>query len=83
MTPEQRLLARHALGLDNPKANSRSYRNRYFASGDKALLWRQMELAGEAEFHPSTAGSSLFVLTHKGAALALDAGESLDPEDFP
>lgn len=85
MTPAQRELARHALGL--PNAARRSYRNRYFAvaGGAAAEQWQSMCAAGEAEGgDPGHKVSSLFFcLTHKGAQLALEPRESLCPEDFP
>lgn len=85
MTPAQRELARHALGLPNDRR--RSYRNRYFtpANGEVAEQWRAMVAAGEAEGgKPAGKISSLFFcLTRKGAELALDARECLCPEDFP
>ncbi|PZU83962.1 MAG: hypothetical protein DI527_23435 [Chelatococcus sp.] len=85
MTPAQRELARHALGL--PNGARRSYRNRYFAvaGGEAARQWEAMVEAGEAEggepcHKPS---SRFFCLTRKGADLALDPRETLCPEDFP
>ena len=84
MTPKQRKLARHALGL--PNRTKRSYRNRFRASyvpGDYDH-WDKMGDAGLAI--KSTAiyeGSVAFWLTEKGAKLALETGESLCPEDFP
>lgn len=85
MTPAQRELARHALGL--PNQARRSYRNRYFAAtgSHTAEQWQVMVSAGEAEGgEPGRPVSSLyFELTRKGAELALDPRESLCPEDFP
>lgn len=85
MTPAQRELARHALGL--PNAARRSFRNRYFAGAGGAAeeQWRQMVAAGEAEGDQPghKASSTFFCLTRKGAELALDTRESLCPEDFP
>lgn len=85
MTPAQRELARHALGLPNP--SGRSYRNRYFVATQSACAdqWREMAAAGEAERgEPGhKASSTFFCLTRKGAELALDPRESLCPEDFP
>lgn len=85
MTPAQRELARHALGL--PNAGRRSYRNRYFApaGGPAAQQWQSMVEAGEAEGGEPGCKASFqrFYLTHKGAELALDPRESLCPEDFP
>ena len=85
MTPAQRELARHALGL--PNAGRKSYRNRYFAGagGPTAAQWQAMVAAGEAEGgEPGHKSSSLFFrLTRMGAERALDRGETLCGEDFP
>lgn len=80
MTPQQKLLARHALGLPNERM--RSYRNRYYASeGTPAqAAWRAMVAAG---FASSNLTERQFGLTEAGARLALHDGESLCPEDFP
>lgn len=94
MTPRQRTLARHALGL--PNARMRSYRNRFvasYATGGDYDQWRRMVDRGLAERSdtPMQSGASnrgiasisyLFWLTQKGALAALVAGETLDPEDF-
>lgn len=86
MTPQQRLLARHALGL--PNRSRRSYRNRYLVpAGHPAHAeWSQMVDAGDAEVLPPKLGSrssnDCFVLTRLGAEEALDRGETLDAEDF-
>lgn len=81
MTPDQRKLARHALGLPNNQC--RSYRNRYFLSGGPAAIhWAAMESAGEAGSKANGPGD-FYWLTGKGAELALDPGETLDREDFP
>ena len=79
MTPEQKRLARHALGLPNDKMES--YRNRYHVSMGAAFFeWERMAESDLAYNH-SRGGS--FHLTRKGAELALEPGERLDPEDFP
>jgi len=83
MTPYQRKLARHALGLPTPA--NRSYRNRYFSApeGQAFQAWEEMAAAGEAEPGVRDGQSTVFFcLTKTGAAQALDAGETLDPEDF-
>lgn len=81
MTPEQKQMARHALGLPNDK--KRSYRNRYVVSRDNAD-WKALVSGGFA--HILTTGfvapTALFYLTKRGAEEALENGESLDPEDF-
>lgn len=86
MTPEQRKLARHALGLDNPDAKGRSYRNCYYASAGHPA-WHdlhEMVGAGWANLEDKDGGrTTLFWLTLPGAVLALNPGEMLDPEDFP
>lgn len=76
MSPEQKRLARHALGLDEPKARGRSYRNRYLTHGLHED-WQAMVAAGLAKV------SCHYSLTPTGAKAALDDGETLDPEDFP
>ena len=85
MSPEQRKIARHALGLDNPDAKGRSYRNRYCAGRGHAA-WgdlHAMVAAGWVKFEGlPNSRLTLFSLTREGAELALDPGETLDPEDF-
>lgn len=84
MTPEQRKLARHALGLDNPNAKGRSYRNRYYAGRGHEAWGTLHEMVGQGWMNlVDVGGRSMFWLTMVGAKLALDPGETLDPEDFP
>lgn len=81
MTPRQRELARHALGLPNDRR--RSYRNRFLAGG-LCEDWNAMTAAGLAEAgQPDDLGRTWFWLTRAGAEAALDRGEMLCPEDFP
>lgn len=86
MTPQQKELARHALGLS---VNSKSYRNRFVAGEGHPDYpdWLAMVAAGEARRRDGRklpfGGDDLFWLTPAGAALALSPGETLDPEDFP
>lgn len=86
MTPEQRRLARHALGLDGLR--TRSYRN-HFVTGPGATdhpAWMQMErdgLAWRRAGNEMTGDDDLFGLTPAGARAALEQGETLCPEDFP
>lgn len=81
MTPAQRALARHALGL--PNAGRRSYRNR-FLTGGESPDWRALEAAGHAESGKADElGRTWFWLTRAGAEAALEPGERLCPEDFP
>lgn len=85
MTRDQRRKARHALGL--PNRFDRSYRNRY-VTAETDPDWQALVAAGLARCEPSSrpgwsTPSALFYLTHEGATLALDAGETLDLEDFP
>ena len=81
LTPVQRELARHALGLPNDR--NRSYRNRYvvYAGADKYVQWRGMVEIGAAEVSLQD-NAMWFRLTLAGALLALDEGETLDVEDF-
>lgn len=86
VTPEQRKIARHALGLDNPDAKGKSYRNRYYASRGHSA-WTDLHVMVGAgwmnlEDEPQSR-DTLFYLTTAGALLALDLGEKLDREDFP
>lgn len=86
MTPEQRKLARHTLGLDNPDAKGRSYRNRFYASRGHAAWGDLHDMVGESWMNLEDTPNSretLFTMTRRGAKLALDPGETLDPEDFP
>lgn len=84
MTAEQRYKARHALGLDGVR--KRSYRNRYVCPEGDAD-WSAMVAAGWATMRPAASvpfgGCAVFYLTRTGAELALNKGETLDPEDFP
>lgn len=85
LTPEQKQLARHALGLVD--GNKRSYRNRYRAPKDGAVVeaWRAMHAAGYAKCSvvaDDTPLGDYFWMTEAGARLALEKGETLDPEDF-
>lgn len=84
MTPAQRALARHALGL--PNRRNLSYRNRYVVPPqDPAHAeWIKMVAAGwarDVRVAGISAGDS-FCLTLEGAGQAVDPGERLDPEDF-
>lgn len=83
LTPDERSLARHALGLPNDKRLS--YRNRYAAmrGTDKAAMWEQMRLIGAADVFAYSDVLKHFHLTKEGALAALDDSERLDPEDFP
>ncbi len=86
LTPRQRELARHALGLNGERKSS--YRNRFVAGPghDDHPEWMRLCRKGAAERRTARAvlgGSDLFWLTRQGAEAALNAGETLDPEDFP
>lgn len=86
MTPQQKHLARHALGL--PSDRKRSYRNRYYATPKTPAdaEWMEMVEAGYAKVLPASEPDetlNFFWLTRKGAEAALEPGETLDPEDFP
>lgn len=86
MTPEQNRLARHALGLPNDRR--RSYRNRFHASAAHTAYqdWCEMVEKGWADFErddPDKSDRMVFWLRPEGARLALQDGETLDPEDFP
>lgn len=86
LTPTQRELARHALGLPNDR--KQSYRNRFIASEGHADFaeWEAMVATGAAmvcRAVPLYAYDDAFWMTPEGAKAALAKGESLDPEDFP
>lgn len=85
LTTEQQKLARHALGLDNPAARGRSYRNVYVAGRGSAAEaeWEAMVGLGAAVFANAGMWSGTYQLTRAGAEAALKARERLDPEDFP
>lgn len=86
MTPRQKELARHALGLDGRR--KQSYRNRFWAGPghDDFGEWQQMVkdgLAYVSKPDPGYRPDHAFWLTHSGAEAALNKGERLCPEDFP
>lgn len=87
MTPEQRELARHALGL--PNKSQRSFRNHFVCGPGHSDYadWMAMTKAGLAKRRDGGrmpfSGNDLFWLTRSGAEAALDPREKLDPDDFP
>jgi hypothetical protein len=87
MTPAQRELARHALGLPNRRA--RSYRRHFTsAAGNRDHAdWLAMVQSGDAYMIEASkvpyGGADLFYLTAQGAGAALETGEQLDADDFP
>lgn len=87
MTPEQKKLARHALGL--PNTARRSYRNYYVVGPGGAAFedWEKMVVSSEAQrsttWKSPTYGTFCFFLTEVGACQALEPREYLDREDFP
>jgi hypothetical protein len=86
MTPDQIELARHALGLPNPRR--RSYRNHYVVGEGCADYdrWTEMVAEGNARKRagsPISGGDPIFWLTQDGATAALKRGEKLNAEDFP
>lgn len=86
MTPIQRDLGRHALGLDG--RHNQSWRN-HFITGEGSTdypHWVAMVEAGWATRQKGsvlTGGDDFFRLTRAGAELALNRGESLNPDAFP
>ena len=83
MTPEQKKLARHALGLPNPKKTS--YRN-HFCAGPGHIdyaEWLKMVDAGYAIrcVGPSWGGDDMFHLTLKGAIAAREPKEHISREE--
>lgn len=85
LTPQQRELARHALGLPRADKIRRSYRNRFYASPGSHDWWRwaMMAAKGYANTKPPSDNLQCFWLTYHGAVLALYPRETLDVEDFP
>lgn len=81
LTPAQLALARHALGLPNPRR--RSHRNRFLAGAGDEPAWRDMVQLGLAKLGAGTSAGHWFCLTPAGAAGALEPWELLAPEDFP
>lgn len=84
MTPRQKTLERHALGL--PNLRRESYRNRYAAPycGGVYDEWARMVEAGLADASPHVFhGMRVFYLTDTGARAALEPDEVLSREDFP
>lgn len=83
MTPEQRKMARHALGLKDGRTVS--YRNRYAAALGTTieLEWDEMVQRGWAERGADGTTIVRFCLTEAGAQAVLEPGERLDREDFP
>lgn len=86
LSPVQRELARHALGL--PTRGGRSYRNSFVAGPDHDdyVHWLAMVADGNAVRYAGRqlfGWDDLFRLTPTGAEAALDPGEKLCPDDFP
>lgn len=83
LTPDEKALARHALGL--PNDHKRSFRNRYAANRNTEACehWEAMRRKGAADLWMYGEFLKHFELTKEGAEAALDDGESLDLEDFP
>ena len=86
MTPEQKALARHALGL--PHRSRKSWRNHFVADEGSAdyETWRQLVELGFARRRAGNAlsgGGDVFWLTRAGADRAIEPGEKLGIEHFP
>lgn len=83
LSPDERRVARHALGL--PNAAFRSYRNRFYTQPGTADWFPLTSLLarGLATRVYGDGPYAFFYLTRAGAELALAPGESLDPQDFP
>ena len=83
MTPEQKKLARHALGLPNKQRTS--YRN-HFCAGKGHLDYEQWIAMVEARdavrvTGPNWGGDDMFFLTWKGALQARESNEHISRED--
>jgi hypothetical protein len=83
MTPEQRRMARHALGLIDGRKTS--YRNRYYAhlGSEKGMAWDSLVEQELAEKIPTDASLTGYFLTLAGAKSVLEQDERLCGEDFP
>lgn len=84
LTPREKELARHALGLDGRR--KRSCRNgvRVVASTAHGKAWTGLVERGLAKsYRAKGARITDFYLTRAGAEAALNPDESLDEEDFP
>ncbi len=86
LTPRERELARHALGLDGRRKCT--YRNHYglYPGGNDHSTWLGLVECGLAMRRASVSfhgGADHFWLTRAGALAALETGEMLDEEDFP
>lgn len=83
MTPKQRDLARHALGLPNKK--NVSYRNHFCigAGGDGYADWEDLVSKGLAVKRTSDhwGGDDMFHLTLEGALMVREPKEHLSQED--
>lgn len=83
MTPDQRKMARHALGLEQgPRV---SYRNRYVAGlgSPQEAAWDDLVKRGMAERGHEGLAIVGFHLTEVGARSVLKSDEQLCREDFP
>ncbi len=83
MTPEQRRMARHALGLTDGRKTS--YRNRYYAhfGSVKGTAWDSLVEQKLAEKEAGETSLTGYFLTLAGAKSVLEPGERLCSEDFP
>lgn len=83
MNDKQKLLARHALGLEH--RNKKSYRNRYYVGPGMRHFdeWQKMVEQGDAWRGPLEGDLYCFKMELQGAKKALKRGESLCKEDFP
>jgi hypothetical protein len=83
VSPKQRELARHALGL--PNRTKTSYRNHFCigAGNPDHAEWEKMVEAGEAvkRSGPNWGGDDMFHLTLEGALKAREPKEHLSRED--
>ena len=81
LTPAERHLGRHALGLGGRRRVS--WRNHYVCGTH--VDWERLVRSGLATVRRSSepAGLHTYRLTRAGAEAALEPGEGLDPQDFP
>lgn len=84
LTPEQRRLARHALGLGD-RRKKRAYRNRYNADegSDADRDWSAMvDLGAALRVRRKDVPGVLYILTIRGALAAMESHEMIDAEEL-
>ena len=78
LTDQERHVMRHALGLNSSKV---AYRNRFIASEEQAIVWRDLVQRGLAHEHTDMGGAPLFCVRLAGVNAVLWHDERLDDEE--